>query len=97
MSFQQAFAKHRPRPIYIALRMIEMLGSLLSRGYNAAVLGGSTYQTTSARSHIDPLPKHRAFINAVFFWQPDHCRWAWEREVTEAQKTLDRAQVPKVL
>lgn len=83
-----------PRPLYIGYRLAEMMVSLLSRGFNAAFLGGSTHQTTSARAHIETGPgwrRARRIINAVIFWQPDHCAWAWEQEVAEARKTLARA------
>lgn len=85
-----------PRPLYIAYRVAEMAVSLVSRAYNATVLylltgSGSTHQTTSARCHIDDLPKHRAVVNAIFFFQDDHCEWAWHREVEQAKKTLQRA------
>lgn len=80
-----------PRPLYIAYRVAEMAVSLFSRFLNAALFGGSTHQTTSARAHIEPWPKRKAIINAIFFWQDDHCEWAWHREVEQAKKTLQRA------
>ena len=83
-----------PRPLYVALRLIIMLVSVGSRFLNAAFLGGSTYQTTSARAHLEQGRAWRAFrrvINALFFWEDDHCRAAWESEIYHARKTLDRA------
>lgn len=83
-----------PRPLYIAYRIAEMLVSLISRAINAGLLGGSTHQTTSARAHIETTSKWRvirAGINGLFFWQQDHCRWAWDQEVDHARKTLQRA------
>ena len=82
-----------PRPLYIAYRIGEMAVSLISRFINAAFLGGSTHQTTSARAHIEDWPRGKRFINALFFWQEDHCRFAWEREVDAAKTTLRRAGV----
>lgn len=84
-----------PRAVYILYRVAEMLVSLMSRFINATLFGGSTHQTTSARAHIEPWPIRRRIINAVFFWQDDHCLWAWEREVEAARKTLDRATIQK--
>lgn len=81
-----------PRPLYIAYRVAEMLVSLFSRFLNAAVFGGSTHQTLSARAFIEPWPRLRRFINALFFWQDNHCRIAWQREVENARKTLQRAK-----
>lgn len=81
------------RAAYIAYRVAEMAISLFSRFLNAALLGGSTHQTTSARAFIEPWPRLRRYINALFFWEDDHCAKAWEREVKEAKKTLKRAKV----
>jgi hypothetical protein len=83
-----------PRFVYIAYRVLEMLVSLVSRFINAAFLGGSTHQTTSARAHIETSRGWRIgrrVINAVFFWQDDHCAWAYAHEVDQARKTLARA------
>lgn len=83
-----------PRPLYILYRIADMLVGLCSRAVNAALLGGSTHQTTSARAHIETgraWAIGRRIINNVFFWQADHCAWAWEQEVLNARKTLERA------
>lgn len=104
MSLQQTFAKHRPRPVYIAARVAEMLVSLGSRALNAFCFGGSTHQTTSARSFIDGLTDpvwaaRQRKIDALFFFHKDengrrnHCEWSWGREVENARKTLERARV----
>lgn len=91
------------RALHIAYRVAEMLVSLLSRFINAAFLCGSTHQTTSARMHIEEWPRGKAIINWFFFWQKDHCRWAWIQEVKEARRTIrvarrykDRARPPSV-
>ena len=84
-----------PRPLYVAFRLAEMMVSPISRGINAGLLGGSTHQTPSARAHIETgagWKRVRLIINAMFFWQDDHCLWAWRQEVTHAQKTLARAR-----
>jgi hypothetical protein len=84
-----------PRPVYIAARTVEAVGAAMSRLINSALLGGSTHQTVSARAHITPeWATARAWINRVFFWQADHCEWAWRAEVASAIKTLDRAGLP---
>ena len=84
-----------PRFAYIVYRVLEMLVSLFSRFLNAGFFGGSTYQTTSARAHIETgraWRVGRCIINGIFFWQDDHCHWAYWREVEEAHKTLARAE-----
>jgi hypothetical protein len=87
------------RPIYIIARFAEMLIAAGSRVLNAAVFGGSTHQTTSARAFIDGMTspkwaKRQRAIDTAFWFQPNHCKTAWLQEVDAAQKTLERARVP---
>jgi len=79
------------RALYILRRFVEGVGSLVSRTFNAAVVpGGSTAQTTSAHAHVNPkLRRLRRVINAVAFWQDDHCAAAWAYEVERAERTLE--------
>lgn len=84
-----------PRPIYILYRLAESLLASLSRFGNAAFFAGSTHQTISARCWIEgqQSPKwarRRRLVDALFFFQPEHCRGAWEAEVSNASKTLER-------
>lgn len=79
-----------PRPVYIAWRVVESLGQVATRFVNAAMFGGSTHQSTSARAHIEQWPKGRARIDRFFrlFGQADHCAVSWAFEVDDARKTL---------
>ena len=58
---------------------------LLDRAINA-LLGGSFHETLSARAHRLDVRDHpywgwtARFINALFFWQDDHCKAQWEYE-----------------
>lgn len=84
-----------PKPLYVLCRMVEMGVGLLSRGLNGSLPGGSTFQTTSARAHIETSAgwrRARRVINAMFFWQADHCGAEWLREIENAEKTLRRAK-----
>jgi hypothetical protein len=86
------------RPIYILARFAEMLIAAGSRVLNAAVFGGSTHQTLSARAFIDGMSspkwaKRRDIIDTAFWFQPNHCKTAWLQEVDAAQKTLARAGI----
>ena len=76
------------RPIYVLARFAEMLIAAGSRVLNAAVFGGSTHQTLSARAFIDGMSSPK--------WakrRRDRIDWflAWQNEVDAARKTLDRA------
>lgn len=81
-----------PRPVYVVYRVAEMLISLVSRFLNAC-RGGSTHQTLSAAAYIEPIPRLRVFIDALFFLRKGHCRRAWKKEVAEAKRTLAIAKV----
>ena len=86
------------RPIYILARFAEMLIAAGSRVINAAVFGGSTHQTISARAFIDGMSdpkwaKRQRAIDAAFWFQPNHCKTAWMQEVDAARKTLERAGI----
>ncbi len=56
------------------------------------LIWGMADETLSARAHRHALKGDRKWpekvINTLFFWQPDHCRQAYESE-------LERTQVPK--
>ncbi|WP_439150812.1 hypothetical protein [Sulfitobacter sp.] len=80
---------------HIAYEVGYFLASLFSRVIHAVFYGGSMHQTLSARAHIEARTSThwqgvQRRINAVFFWQPDHCKRAWDSEVTRARKTLQR-------
>jgi hypothetical protein len=90
-----------PRPVYVFYRLGESLLSSLSRFCNAAFFAGSTHQTISAQAFIESASNTRwarrqRFIDAIFFFQPDHCRWAWEIEVRNAKKTLERNKLNRM-
>jgi len=86
------------RPIYILARFAEMLIAAGSRVLNAAVFGGSTHQTLSARAFIDGMTspkwaKRQRAIDTAFWFQTSHCKTAWLQEVDAAHKTLARAGI----
>jgi hypothetical protein len=69
------------------------LVSLVSRALNVIGYKGSPYQTFSARCHM-LAPKsvewdrRRRYVNALFFWQDDHCLKAHSAEIDRALNTL---------
>jgi len=59
-------------------------------------------ESISGRAHRESRPLER-WINALFFWQPDHCRKAFmadrQRAITaagETRKTLARNDLPGI-
>jgi hypothetical protein len=55
---------------------------------NTVFFGGDMHTSVSARAHMEQAKpqwrNRRRFINAVFFWQQDHCRRAWEVDYKRA-------------
>lgn len=81
----------RSRALYIVKRFGAALLSSVSRFTNAAFLSGSTSESVSARAYREPWPKTVLVINTVVWvFEKDHCRKAWEVEVSDARKTLAR-------
>jgi len=84
------------RAWYIIRRLGYALLSAGSRFFNAACLGGSTSESTSARSYREPWPRAVKIINAALWvFGKDHCRTAWLVEVSDARKTLARNDLLK--
>lgn len=87
-----------PLPLYVLRESLWYLASILSRIVNAFVRDdegnwGSMHQTFSARCHMlaprsERFDRYRKRINAVFFWQEDHCHKAWDEQLTRARKTV---------
>lgn len=85
------------RLFYIPLRLVSDLISIASRGLNAVIFYGSTAQTLSARSYLDGRDSRfwagmGKLINALFFWQENHVKAAWESEVERARYVLQRLE-----
>lgn len=85
------------RALYIPYRIVFDLVSLFSRMLNAIFFNGSTAQTLSARAYLNGRDSRfwwvmGRIINALFFWQEDHVKAAWEAEVERARHVLQRLE-----
>lgn len=87
-----------PRPAYVVWRLLENIGSAFSRFLNSLTEGGSTHQTTSARSWVDSHWSARWALRAnridrlfrALGGGPDHTLRAWAWEVENSLTSLDR-------
>ena len=61
--------------------------SALSQLANAAI-GGHPNESISGRSYREPWPRAMRVINAIFFWQSNHCRGAYMRDREWAEQYL---------
>ena len=70
------------------------IAAWLSQGVNCILLGGHHDVTVSARAYLNRersrvwYAAYRA-LNAVFFWQADHCRDSWLADVIWANEVID--------
>jgi hypothetical protein len=81
------------RASYAALRFAEAVLSAVSRFLNAVLLGGSTSVSISARAALERTPRWRrarVWIDRLFWFDPDHCQRALDREIALARRTLEQ-------
>jgi prepilin-type processing-associated H-X9-DG protein len=64
---------------------IKSLWSACSQLANVAFLGGHANESISGRAHREPWPRAKRVINALFFWQVDHCKSAYMNDVKWAK------------
>lgn len=69
------------------------ISACLSQLLNTVIFNGNPDQTISARCYVN---KHKAgwrqgynIINAVFFWQVDHCYSSHSYDIQNARMTLN--------
>lgn len=53
----------------------------LSQAANAALLNGHPNESLSAHCHRAGWKRAEKIIDAIFFWQPNHCRSAYLTDV----------------
>ena len=77
-----------------AKRYCLRVAAWLSQGANCVLLTGHHDQTVSARCYVNRHRHGWAFargaINMLFFWQPDHCRASYQRDVDFARQLLTK-------
>ena len=62
-----------------------------------ALLGGNPNITISASAYLNRHKRPWAYkaINALFFWQDDHCRDSWVSDIVFARRALFELEVPR--
>lgn len=60
----------------------------LSQGMNAWLLNGDPNESISGRAHREGWKKTEAVINAVIFWEEDHCAWAYLSDLARAREII---------
>lgn len=75
---------------------ISRIAAWASQGLNVAVLQGHHNQTVSARCYVNRHQKvwQQAYwiINALFWFQDDHCKISYERDIFWAKDILEKHQ-----
>ena len=79
---------------YVGKELIHGISHTTSAMLNTIVFGGDMFTSTSARAHLEQdhpaWANRRRFINALFFWQEDHCKIAWETDYARALQKVER-------
>lgn len=65
----------------------------LSQGLNTIVFAGNPNMTLSARCHVNRDEKYwgrlHDIVNKIFWFQPEHCKQAYETDVKFAKMVID--------
>ena len=73
---------------HIAREVAAGIAHTSSAMVNTILFGGDMFTSTSARAHLEQAHpawrNRRRFINALFFWQADHCKAAWMADYERA-------------
>ena len=81
------------RALHIIREVAAGIAHTCSAMLNTVAFGGDMHTSTSARAHLEQVHpawrNRRRFINAVFFWQDDHCKSAWEADLERAIKKVE--------
>ena len=62
------------------MNYIKNIGTAISQLLNAFI-GGNPNMTISARSYCENWTVAEKIINKIFFFDADHCRQSWMRDV----------------
>jgi len=79
-----------PRIVKIGDALSQLLNVSLSWDHTAT----TSNESISSKGHRMNLPRRR-FINALFFWQADHCKMSFDKDVDRARQTLRQAEQDK--
>ena len=84
---------------HIARELAAGIAHTSSAMVNTVLFGGDMFTSTSARAHLEQAhpawANRRRFINAVFFWQADHCKRAWRDDYDRAMLKVHANKPPK--
>ena len=57
---------------------------------NVVLLGGDANESISGRAYRQGWTRTEAAINTLLFWEPDHCRLAFEADLARARDMATR-------
>ena len=76
------------RALHIIREVAAGIAHTSSAMLNTVAFKGDMHTSTSAAAHMRQAHpawrNRRRFINALFFWQDDHCKAAWEADYARA-------------
>lgn len=80
------------RALHITREVAAGIAHTSSAMLNTVAFKGDMHTSTSAAAHMrqshPAWANRRRFINALFFWQDDHCKVAWEADYARALRKV---------
>jgi hypothetical protein len=64
--------------------------SACSQLANVVLLNGHPNESISGRCHGAPWPRIKRIVNALFWWQVDHCKSAYSNDVKWAKAYVEQ-------
>jgi hypothetical protein len=75
--------------LHIIREVAQGIAHTASAMLNTIFFGGDMHTSTSAAAHLKQAhpawANRRRFINALFPWQADHCKSAWQADLARAK------------
>ena len=80
------------RALHIIREVAAGIAHTCSAMLNTVAFKGDMHTSTSAAAHLHQdhpaWRNRRKFINALFFWQDDHCKAAWRADYERALRKV---------
>lgn len=76
------------------LNRLDHLLNILTQCGNVLLLGGHSNESISGRCYREGWTTAMKVIDAIFFWQPQHCEKAYLRDLEWAQQIVQLGTEP---
>ena len=75
------------------MKYIKNLWNAWSQLMNVVFLNGDPNESICGRCYREPWPRAKRFINALHFWQVNHCRSAYNNDLQWAMAYIEQDKI----